>query len=314
MKNPPSNIKKILVISLSNIGDVILTFPVIDVLLRDFPQAKLAVVIGPKAAALFEKNPRIDQVHIFDKKKQSFRTLQWIYVLRRERFDLTVDLRHTAIPFMIGARWRTPVFFRQKQSAVHMKEKHLNCLRSVYAFNPARPQAKTLFISEEDQKYVDQFIRDEIGGKDFVLLGPGAASQLKRWPEDSFTELANEIAQRDKLNIVFIGNQADKSGAERIARKRTFPSVNVCGRMNLTQLAGLMKRAKMLIVNDSGPMHLASYLNVPAIAIFVSTDPNLYGPWGEKGIFIKNPQVQEILNLFRLHQGEVVFGDHETIP
>ncbi len=97
-----SEIKKILVVSLTNIGDVILTFPVIDILKKDFPSAKLSIVIGPKAESLFFKNPYLDKIHIFDKHQPPLKSLSWIGELRRERFDLVVDLRNTAIPFLIS--------------------------------------------------------------------------------------------------------------------------------------------------------------------------------------------------------------------
>ena len=102
-----SEINKILVISLTNIGDVILTFPVIDILKEDFPSAKLSIVIGPKAESLFCDNPHLEKVHIFNKHQLPFKTLRWVLGMRKEHFDLVVDLRNTAIPFMISPRYRT---------------------------------------------------------------------------------------------------------------------------------------------------------------------------------------------------------------
>jgi len=75
-------------VSLTNIGDVILTFPVIDIIRNDFPSAKLFVVIGPKAETLLKGNPYLEKCYIFDKHQSALKSLSWIKALRQEHFDL----------------------------------------------------------------------------------------------------------------------------------------------------------------------------------------------------------------------------------
>ena len=102
MKINKSTIKKILVISLSNIGDIVLTLPVIDILRHDFSDAKVSVVIGAKGEPLLKGNPIFENIYIYIKRQPLKDLFAWMGKLRRENFDLVVDLHNTAIPFVVA--------------------------------------------------------------------------------------------------------------------------------------------------------------------------------------------------------------------
>src|SRR3989338_3722345 len=127
------DLKKILVITLSNIGDVVLTCPVIDILKDIFPANKISIVVGPKAESLFAGNPNLDKIFIFDKRASWDKAIELVCILGKEKFDLAVDLRNTAIPFLIFAKHTTSPFDPREVNR-HMKEKHLNRLRKVLDF------------------------------------------------------------------------------------------------------------------------------------------------------------------------------------
>src|ERR1700690_3035462 len=95
-----SDPKRILVVSQTNIGDVVLTCPVIDILRRDFPKAKIDVVTGPKAVSLFEGNAGL-RVKVFDKQAPLRQKIAWFIGLIRERYDCVVDLRRTALALFL---------------------------------------------------------------------------------------------------------------------------------------------------------------------------------------------------------------------
>ena len=280
-------IKKVLLISLTNIGDVILTFPVLDILKETFPLAELSVIIGPKAASLLKDNPHLKQVHIFDKRNTSFQTALWIWKLREEHFDLVIDLRNSAIPFMIAPRYRTSARVIKKESE-HMKDKHIRRLRSVYPFPEKSAQQYAFAISLLDQEKVTQIKQKEIGAGKFVVLAPGAADQSKRWTEEGFAQVADHIATAYRVPVVLVGDKHDQAIAQRILKLTRQPAINLCGRLSLPQLGGLFPGCHLAIVNDSAPMHLASYLNIPILAIFGPTDPQKYGPWSTRSRFLRN--------------------------
>lgn len=329
MRFNKSEINKILVISLSNIGDVILTLPVMDILIRDFPRAEFSVVTGPKARTLFKGNPRVHKAHVFDKSQSLVKTIQWVIGLGGERFDLVVDLRNTAIPFLIFPRYRTPSAV-SKNGGIHMKYKHLQRLRAVYPYKVESQKHYALAIPPEDETYVRDLLRAAWGeDQPYVIVAPGAANEAKRWTAQGFIEVCRHLLKHDPLKIVFVGDEADRGGAGRMVEVLGSGALNLCGRTTLVQSAAVIRKAILALVNDSAPMHLASYLDVPVLALFGPSDARKYGPWGIQGHALQknrhcpacqNPKglarhdcmaaitSQDVLRAFQIVQGQVIFN------
>ena len=104
-----ARIQKILFITLSNIGDVILTSPVLGVLKREFPGASVTVLAGPKAGELFGADASVKDILIYDKRAGVFDKLKLILKLRSMNFDMAVDMRHSLFPVLAGVKYRTPL-------------------------------------------------------------------------------------------------------------------------------------------------------------------------------------------------------------
>ena len=280
-----NDIKKILVIALSNIGDVILNFPVIDVLKKEFPDARISVLLGPKGEPLFKGNPHIVKLYVFNKYQSILGHIKLTGLLRRERFDLVVDLRNTVFPYLIGARFTTGPFV-SKSNYEHLKIQHLNRLKTVVDFAGESSARYALTLDRTDEEVIARILKEKIGNGPYVVLAPGSANEHKRWNHEGYTEVAKRLVDKYKVKVVFVGNEAERIIVEEISRK--MPGIlNLCGQINLTQLAGLLKNAALVVCNDSGPMHLASYVDVPVVALFGPTDPRTAAPWGTKGAFVK---------------------------
>jgi len=283
-----SNVKEILVISLSNIGDVILTFPVLDILKKDFPLANLSVVIGPKAKSLLKGNPFIDNLYIFNKTQSLLQNFHWILALRKTYFDLIVDLRNTAIPLMLPHRHRTTLF-KTRGVGIHMKDKHLKRLKSVYDYSQETLDHDLLFVSTGDKMFVHQLIEKDLnGGQDFILVSPGAANHDKRWTAEGFRDICQHFSEKHNLGIVFAGDENDQKVIDDISSKINCKFASLCGKISLIQLSYLIKISRLVFSNDSAPMHLASYLNIPVVSVFGPTNPLNYGPWGARGAYVKD--------------------------
>src|SRR3989338_438253 len=125
MKNPYTSaaVRKILLISLTNLGDVILTTPVMAALRENFSGASLSVLIGPKAEELLRGSRTVNEVILYNKHLGILDKLKLVKALREKKFDLVVDLRDTLIPYLIGAGRLPRLFF--KRSPVSMRERHL---------------------------------------------------------------------------------------------------------------------------------------------------------------------------------------------
>ena len=282
-----SKIKRILVVSLTNIGDVILTLPVVDILKRDFPSSEISISIGPKAATLFSQNPHLKNVYIYDKKQSTLKTIAWMFELRREKFDLVVDLRNSAIPFLIGARNRTPVDGLRNFEG-HMRDKHLSRLNRIHPVGGLPDRIYALFLTEKDQRFVHELlIRELEGAHPYVVMAPGSAYKKKRWPLGNFAQLGDELQKFYGVKIVCVGDQRDREIVETMAQQMKVKPVNLAGMTTLIQTAGVIKDAALVISNDSAPLHLSSYLDRPTLALFGPSDPAKYGPWGRQARYLK---------------------------
>ena len=264
---------KILIFSLSNIGDVVLTCPVIDVLLRDFPQHHLDVIVGQKACELFIGHPRITPI-IFNKQESWFRQVQWVLNRRQEKYAMTIDLRQTLFPLFFRQRRMTPL--AATPFIGHGRFKHLNRLATVYAFANHQAMRQAFFPQETT------LIRHE----GYIVIAPGAADSAKRLDPKKFVHLAQMLLHQGE-EIVWVGDNNDALLTGSICRQLARPTLNLAGKLNLRQLAFVLKRAKLALTHDSGPMHLASYLDVPLVVLWGPTDLEKYGPWSKRFIVIK---------------------------
>ncbi len=277
------NVKKILVVSLTNVGDVILTFPVLDILLEDFSDSELSVVVGPKARELLDQNPLIKNVYVFDKKGSPLEKWRWVNLLRQERFDLVIDLRHTAIPFFIGAKYRTSFRRMNGKKGQHIRSQHLRRLQEVYDYRESANHRSALYISSLDKAVIDQQLKNfEIEDQPFIVMSPGAAHHLKCWTPSGFAQVGNWLMERDHYKIVLVGDRNEISMNIGITEQMRQRALNLTGKTTLPQLAELLHRSAGVIANDSAVMHLASYLDVPTLAIFGPTNEAKYGPWGAR--------------------------------
>ncbi|MFH1655376.1 MAG: lipopolysaccharide heptosyltransferase II [Candidatus Omnitrophota bacterium] len=283
-----SEIKNILVINLSNIGDVVLTLPVIDTLKANFPEARLNVIVGPKAAELLADDAKINTI-IYDKSIAIKSKIGFLIYLKKQKFDLIVDLRHSGLSVLLNAEHKTSPFKKIPETIEHMKYRYLYKLKSTYPLISRFYSLSEIHINESDKDKIEQILsKNKLSGKkNIVIVSPGAASRWKRYPENGFAKVCDYLTETYSVKIVMVGDKNDAEIAEKVSNLMKNDSVNLCGQTNLKQLAGLLKKAKLVISNDSAVMHLASYLEVPTLAIFGPTNPKKYGPWNSKSLLVR---------------------------
>lgn len=274
-------VRRILLVSLTNIGDVVLTFPVFDALHAAFPDAVIDVVAGQKAAGFFGGNPRIGRVIVYDKGMSLVKVLAWVADLRRQRYDIVVDLRNTFLPFVVNAAAVTlPCFAR---GGMHMKDKHFARLASLSVKVGPAAVRSAIVLSSAGRMACARLT----GGKEgYVLVAAGAADHKKRWHEEGFLEVIRHVRSRG-YDVVLVGDRNDQEVAGRMMKALPEGVVDLCGRTTLLELAGVVERAGLAITNDSGIMHLASYSDKPIVALFGPTDPSLYGPWSARCVALR---------------------------
>jgi lipopolysaccharide heptosyltransferase II len=278
-------INKVLFFTLSNFGDVILTLPVLDALRAEYPQALITVVVGPRAAEVFGNNPYINDLIIYDKYAPLKEKIKLFSRLKKERFDLVVDLRNTLYGALLPARFRTSPFLRMPRDIRHMKQRNLYRLRMALKQNGlwATVKEKILYISPKDKDYINTLIEE--GGiksnHQIIVVSPAAGGKTRRWPRENFIQLCKALAA--DYMIILIGRKQDKALTAYIKDKASSGKVfDFAGLTNLGQLAWLLKRASLVVVCDTGILQLASYLDTPIVALFGPSDEQRYGPWSSR--------------------------------
>jgi len=278
---------KILFITLSNIGDVILTLPVLDSLREKFPEAKITVMVGLRPKELFENNPNINSVIVYNKYSKLKEKIKLFCKLKQERFDMLVDLRNSFFGVFLPVKYKTSFFSVISKDIKHMKERHLYKIKNLNV--PVHSVNIPLYISPRDEEYINEILKENgITDKDkIVIVSCGARSHIKRWPQDKFIDLISNLIEEFKARVILVGDKDDIPIAKYIVQHSRFPLIDLSGKTSIMQLGCLLKKAGCVITNDSAVLHLASYLNIPIVAIFGPTCELKYGPWSEIHSVIK---------------------------
>ncbi|MFA6357557.1 MAG: lipopolysaccharide heptosyltransferase II [Candidatus Omnitrophota bacterium] len=277
---------KILFVTLSNIGDCILTLPVLDVLREKYPQAKITCLVPPRPSEIFVNNPVVDRVVVFDKHVKLKEKINLFLSLNKEKFDLVVDLRNSFFGAFLAAKKRTSPLRRIPKKFRHMKDRHL-FWAEFCDYVLKNKLNRSLVITSGDRDYIAGMLKENnLADCDkLIVVAPGSRSQSKCWDKQNFSQLCRRLV-KEGFDLVLVGDKADQFACSYV-QKSCPEAVNLCARTSISQLAALLKKAKLLLTNDSAVMHLASYLDVPVAAIFGPTDEAKYGPWSKKSVVIK---------------------------
>ncbi len=275
--------EKILFITLSNIGDCILSLPVLDALKENFPRAEITVLSGPRPKEIFQDNPHIKKLIIFDKRSGIKEKIKLFNALRKERFDMIIDLRNSFLGAILPARHKISPFLGIPKHITHMRERHLFRLQSLNPEfkTPGGNRANSIYIKPEDEGYINNILKENNikEGDTIIVVAPGARSHTKRWGQDKFMEVIPSLIREFGAKIILAGDKADAINNKYIAEHLGHQVLDLSARTNIAQLASLLKKSRLVITNDSAILHIAGYLGIPTLAIFGPTNEIKYGPW-----------------------------------
>ena len=293
------NSKKILIVNVNWIGDVIFSTPFIKAVRLKYPDSYIACLLHPRCVDILKDNPRVDEIIVYDEEgihKGLIGKLKLIIFLRKKKFDIAFLLHRSftkaLITFLAKAKERIgyptkkrgifltiPVEISDEE--VHKVEYFLNLARACGI--DTRDTTYEFFIKDSDRQKVRQFLSgNNIGDKDtLAVLCPGGNWEMKRWPKENFALLADMLMERLGAKIVISGAKKDIALAESIKGMMRHIPVISCGRTTLKELGALLERANMVVANDTGPMHLAVAMKTNVIALFGPTSPRLTGPYGQ---------------------------------
>ncbi|MBI5215433.1 MAG: glycosyltransferase family 9 protein [Ignavibacteriae bacterium] len=304
-----SRIRKILIIKLRAIGDVVLSTVVIRNLRLAFPDAQIDFLTEKPSRDIIEGNPDINNVLVFDGKKQSGLGLIWN--VRSRKYDLVIDLfgnpRSALVTYFSGAHYRVGYRFGWREKCynivveprggeVHNTEFNLDAVRAlgfaVTDFSPADSGQKLrMTITENDEIFAFRyFLESGLNDSFVVALNAAGGWYTKRWAIPKYAELADMLVEQHQAKILLLWGPGERDDAERLATLMTNKAILIPA-TTLKQLAAILQRCSMMVTNDSGPMHIAAAMGTSTVAIFGPTNPMLQGPFGNQSEIVRNERL-----------------------
>ena len=299
--------KRILIIRLSGIGDVIETLPVLSALRKAMPEAYIAWLVSEKACGILKDNPYLDEILVLKKGARNY--VSSAREIAGKRFDIVLDpqsqFRSGVLALLSGAGKRigfargvskepNSIFMNERvkplATDVHVVDRDLSLLNAL-GVKSEKIEFK-IEIRPEEKTYVDAFLGEKglPGNKRLVGLCLAGSMRNKKWPNEKWAELAERV--RDVRNLVplLIWGPREYAAVEEIM-KLSQASPVIAPPTHLKQLADLLSRCSIVVSNDSGPMHLSVAMGTPTIGLHGPSDPLVNGPYRNWSISVMGERI-----------------------
>jgi heptosyltransferase-2 len=306
----PGAVKRILVRATNWIGDAVLTTPALAALRAGFPQAKIDLLAKPAVAELLQCHQAIDDIVLYRDPGPHAGfggKLSLAIQLNRGHYDLAILFQNAfeaaavtalaGIPNRYGyatdgrsflLTHRVPLTPKIRRK--HQVEYYLELLKPLnMPVEPATPMLRTM--PGEDAAAVEHLRAFGVKPDQVVIgLNPGSVyGSAKRWLPERFAQVAGRLAAEHEACVLIFGGKGEEELGTAIAGMMTAPTIVFSGRTTVRQLMALIKRCRLFITNDTGPMHIAAAFGVPLVAIFGPTNPAATSPYGPGHELVRHP-------------------------
>ncbi|MGH7972347.1 MAG: lipopolysaccharide heptosyltransferase II [Limisphaerales bacterium] len=294
---------KILILKPSSLGDVVQALPVLRLLKRHLPESEIYWWIESKLASLLEGDPDLSGIIRFERNRwaapqhwgELASSIRWV---RHQRFDWVIDLqclaRSGAFAWLAngklmvgldepreGARGFYDLAARRPSFHTHAVDWYLRVLPLLdipiahdFQWLPDRPEAAASIRKKWP----------ELADFPWLVLQPGARWGNKRWPVESFVRLARRTADaHPDVRLAVLGGAEDRSLGALINAAVPDRCLDLTGELSLSEMVEWIRSSKLMVTNDTGPMHVAAALDRPVVALFGPTEPRRTGPYGQLG-------------------------------
>ncbi|HDY67551.1 MAG TPA: glycosyltransferase family 9 protein [Candidatus Scalindua sp.] len=312
--------KKILIVRLSAIGDVVHVLPALRSLRSNFPDSKITWLVEDKASDILTGHPDIDEVITFPRRKWQrnilkinkitntvFEIFSFYKKLRKDCYDIVIDfqgnLKSGVMTIMTGSENRigfgkgyckefnylfTKYRIRPPRKRMHKIDKNLALLGGLgIETNFHRPE---LPVSKADEKYISKFLRTNINDSFPIIVVQPCASRFgsyKQWPVSNYALLADKILESYEANVILSWGPGEIDVVNEIVMNMKHKALVACETKSIKQLIELIRRADLFIGGDTGPLHIASILGIPTVGIYGPKDPVIYGPYNGKAVVVR---------------------------
>ncbi len=304
-------IHRILVIRTDRIGDVVLSLPIITALRKKYPQVHITLLVQPDVSPIVEDLTDLNGIleDEGDGIRSFFRLVQNI---RKEAFDAALLLHPTlrlafaialaGVPVRVGTGYRAysflfnrRVYQHRKDSRYHEAEYNLRLVGEVGA-DTSRVEFGFRVLPSAIQR-VDQYLKEMniIRENPLVVLHPGSRGSALDWPATRFVQLAERFVDELDAQVILTGGESEQEIAGDIFNKSSREIYSLAGRLNLKELAALLKRADLVVANSTGPLHIAVAVGTKVIGLYppvTAMSARRWGPYGQSDSFLV-PDVPE---------------------
>jgi len=286
---------KVLVVQTGFLGDVILSTPVLTNLKRIFPAAEIVVMTTPEARTLVQFHPAVSKVIAFDKRGDD-RGLKGLFRLaarlKEENFSIVLSLHKSARTSLLLALARIPERYGFREAVfsflytrtvrrahlTHEAQRNLVILQNLDAKLSELDARLSIGIPPECDVEASELLA-HVDCSRLVAIAPGSVWATKRWTSSGFAAVADELIEMG-YRIVLIGGPRDQESADELTRLMAGSTINLVGKASLLTSAAIIRSSRLLITNDSAPLHIASAVGTPVVALFCATIPEFgFGPW-----------------------------------
>lgn len=297
-----TRVKKVLLIRLRSIGDTVLVTPCLQALKDWRPDVQVSVVSEPLAAPVLEGHPLINNLFVAEKSFVSKPAL--IGKLRREKFDLAFNLHGGTTGMLLAAMCGAKHSFAYrgqrgswmltdrapdpdvilKRDLIHSVEQQLALLQWAGVPMPAKPhlslEIDASAATSVRQKLIAACVpHSQLIPSRFAIVAPGAAFESKRWDSRGFSSVIDHLSGKWRLDSLILAGPGQESLGRKVADS-SMSKPHVLSGISLSEVMALIGIfGQIFIGNDSGPMHIAAALGCPVVAVFGSSNPDVWRPW-----------------------------------
>ena len=293
--------KRVLIIQTAFLGDAILALPIVQVLKKENPDWLIDFLCIPATAILFKHNPLVNKLIVYDKRGQDF--FARIKNELKGNYDIVISPHRSARSALLAyfSKAKQRITFDKSSlsflytdkikyvTGIHEIQRNLSLVAplGLNESNIVRPE---LFLAKDEQDKIDTLLSvNQIKREDnLISLAPGTVWFTKRYPEEKFAKVLN-LLKKDNAKIFLIGSEADRElGNFLIVNSENKNIINTIGELNVLESAELIRRCKILLTNDSAPLHIANSVGTKVISLFGATVPQFgFFPYGESDVILE---------------------------
>jgi heptosyltransferase III len=279
----------ILFVTATRIGDAVLSTGLLSYVVECFPGARLTIAAGPVAAPLFEAVPGLDELLVLKKRRWG---LHWLPLYARaatRRWDLVVDLRGSALAWMVRAGER------RVMAKGDPREHRVRQLGRLFGLDP--PPSPVLWTAPSHERAAAALLPP---GPPVLAIGPAANWRGKQWRAERFAELAQRLTAVGgplvgaRIAVLAAAHERAQA-APLLATPASGGVIDLAGRTDLLTAAAVLRRASLFIGNDTGLMHIAAAAGTPTLGLFGPSPVEQYAPWGASTAFVRTALPPEAL-------------------